>query len=157
MKFDATYIGPNPLGDIMEVLSEMVDGSEGECSLTWGAEPGMLLLEICLNKEIAHLVVKESDDLWSRNPNKDSAGWTNRIEANLDFYSFVDVVIKEAERNLRLHGITGFSDDWMNHIDVFPMSAYLKLKGIRSEFKKGEDYRKSSPLKEELQLLQQLL
>ena len=145
VEFDATYIGPNPLGDFMEAISEIVDGNEDEIALSWSNEPGSLQLEMQVKDQVAYLVVKESPDLLCPSE-KEGGQWTKKIDAIVDFNCVVDAVVKEAERNLQLHGIAGFSDDWMIRRDVFPMSAYLKLKGIKSEYEKGDDYRKSSPL-----------
>ena len=63
----------------------------------------------------------------------------------------MDVVAKEAERNLLLHGLVGFSTDWRDHTDVFPISAYLRLKGIGYEC--GDDDLSKSSLEEELRVI----
>lgn len=64
-------------------------------------------------------------------------------------------MVKEAERNLKLHGISGFSTDWMSHSDIFPMSAYLILRGINPTI--GLDDLRYSSLEEELRIIQTLL
>ena len=117
VKFDATYLGPNPLGDILQSLAGMVEGLDNDCVLTWCSEPGTLNLRILVKGELAHLLVEDS-------------GWGIKIDADVPFREFVEGVVKEAERNLQLHGIAGFSEDWATHYDVFPLSAFFKLKGV---------------------------
>lgn len=154
-RFNASYIGPNPLGDLMEALSDIIEGQEDKCFLTWQSEPGALRTELHLTDGIAHLMVYESPELFSRYDQPDDGFWQKKIDAEVLFQDIVDAVVKEAERNLKLHGISGFSADWMSHCDVFPMSAYLILKGIKP--KVGQDDLRNSSLGEELHILQALI
>lgn len=40
VRFDASYIGPNPLGDLLEALADMKVNQEEKCYFTWQSEPG---------------------------------------------------------------------------------------------------------------------
>ena len=152
VRFDASYIGKNPLGDLLGALADMKVNQEDKCFLTWQSEPGTLRTEIHLKNGLAHLLVYESRDLFSSYDQPDDDLWQKKIDAEVLFQDIVDVVVKEAERNLKLHGISGFSTDWMSHCDIFPMSAYLILRGINPTIGLG-DLRYSS-LEEEMRILQ---
>lgn len=155
VRFDASYIGPNPLGDLLEALADMIESQGDKCFLTWQSEPGTLRTEIHLNCGTAHLLVYESQRLFSNYDQPNDGHWQKMIDADVLFQDIIDVVVKEAERNMKTHGISGFSADWMSHCDVFPMSAYLKLKGIKPTV--GQDDLRHSPLEEELRVLQTLI
>lgn len=152
--FHASYVGRNPLDDFLQMLPDMVDGLEDRCYMYWQSEPGTLQVAIELDDKTAHLVVSEMDqDVdYKRVPDTQ---WVRRIDAVLPFKQIVDTVIEEAERNLRLHGLVGFSEDWCDHEDVFPLSSYLRLKGVKYGF--GEKDIKTSSMAEELEVLKTLL
>ena len=152
--FDASYIGVNPIEDMLETLAETVCDNYDDCQLFWSSEPGTLLVTIEKEESNAHILVDEFDqDIDYRKVN--DAQWVRMIDTVIPLMQLVDVVIKEAERNLKLHGLVGFSEDWCDHTDVFPLSAYLRLKGIGYEC--GDDNLRKSSLEEELQLLSGLL
>ena len=148
--FHASYIGRNPLDDFLQTLPDMVDGLEDRGYMYWQAEPGTLQVAIELDGKDAHLVVSEMDlDVDYRKV--PDTQWIKRIDAVLPLKQIVETVIDEAERNLRLHGIVGFSEDWCDHVDVFPLSSYLRLKGVKYGF--GENDIKISSIAEELEVL----
>ena len=152
--FYASYNGRNPLEDILEALAEMVCDDEDGCQLFWLSEPGTLRVTIDKEESNAHILVDEFDQDVDYRKVKD-AQWVKRIDTVIPLAQLVDVVVKEAERNLLLHGLVGFSTDWCDHIDVFPISAYLRLKGIGYEC--GDDNLRKSSLEEELRLLATLV
>ena len=152
--FHASYIGRNPMESILEALSEMVCDDYDDCQLFWASEPGTLRVTIDKEEAKAHLLVDEFDQDVDYRKVKE-AQWVRRIDTIIPITQLVDVVVKEAERNLLLHGLVGFSTDWCAHTDVFPISAYLRLKGIGYEF--GDDDIRKSSLEEELQMLNSML
>ena len=152
--FPASYIGRNPLDDFLQMLPDMVDGLEDRGYMYWQAEPGTLQVAIELDGEEAHLVVHEMDQDVDYRKVPDTQ-WIRRIDAILSLKQIVETVINEAERNLRLHGIVGFSEDWCDHVDVFPLSSYLRLKGVKFGF--GEKDIKTSSIAEELEVLRILI
>lgn len=152
--FNASYIGRNPLEDILEALPEMVFDEYDHCQLHWLSEPGVLRLTIKVVNEDAYILVEEFDqDIDYRKV--DEAQWMKGLKTMIPFTHLVDVVVREAERNLLLHGLVGFSEDWCDHIDVFPISAYLRLKGIKHEC--GDDDLMKSSLEKELSMLNAIL
>lgn len=148
--FHASYIGRNPLENILEALAEIVCDEYDHCHLYWQSEPGTLRVTIGKEESNAHILVDEFDQDVDYRKVKE-AQWEKRIDTVIPLTQLVDVVVKEAERNLLLHGIVGFSTDWCDHTDVFPLSAYLRLKGI--EYSYGEDDIRISNLDEELKVL----
>ena len=52
--FNASYIGRNPLEDILEALPEMVFDEYDHCQLHWLSEPGVLRLTIKVVNEDAY-------------------------------------------------------------------------------------------------------
>lgn len=152
--FYASYIGRNPLEDILEALAEMICDDYDDCELFWSSEPGTLRVTIDKEDSNAHILVDEFD-LDADYRKVEDAQWLKRIDTVIPLMQLVDVVVKEAERNLLFHGLVGFSTDWCDHTDVFPISAYLRLKGIGNEI--GDDDLRKSSLVEEIQLLSQLL
>lgn len=148
--FHASYVGRNPLESILEALAEMVCDDYDDCQLFWESEPGTLRVTIDKEELNAHILVDVFDqDVDYRKV--DEAQWVKRIDTVIPLAQLVDVVVKEAERNLLLHGLVGFSTDWCDHTDVFPITAYLRLKGIGYEC--GDDDLRKSSLDEELRLL----
>ncbi len=107
----------------------MVYDEYDHCRLHWMSEPGVLQLSIEVREGNAHITVEEYDQDTDYCKVKD-AQWEKKLETTIPFSHLVNVVVKEAERNLLLHGLVGFSEDWCDHRDVFPMSAYLRLKGL---------------------------
>ena len=60
----------------------------------------------------------------------------NNKTINLRYLDTVEKVLQEAERNVRQQGLVGFSRTWfpatfVGVVEVFPISAYLTLKGIK--------------------------
>ena len=152
--FYASYIGRNPLEDILEALTEMVCDEYDDCQLFWQTEPGTLRVIIEKEDSNAHILVDEIDQDVDYHKVKNEQ-WVKRFDTVVPLTRLVDVVVKEAERNLLLHGIVGFSTDWCDHTDVFPISAYLRLKGIGYEC--GDDNLRKSSLEEELRMIDSLL
>ena len=152
--FDASYIGRNPLGDLLEAVAEMFCNNQDHCKLHWISEPGILRLNIKKKNGEAHILVEEYDeDIDYRKVGDDQ--WGTKLDAVMTVKRLADAVVSEAERNLRLHGLVGFSEDWCDHVDVFPISAYLRLKGIVSRF--GDNDLRTSSLEEELAMLRGIL
>ena len=152
--FNASYIGRNPLEDILEALPEMVFDEYDHCQLHWLSEPGVLRLTIKAADADAHILVEEFDQDIDYRKVKD-AQWVKKLETVIPFTHLVAIVVREAERNLQLHGLVGFSEDWCDHTDVFPISAYLRLKGIKH--KCDDDDLMKSPLEKELSVLNTIL
>ena len=151
--FQASYVGRNPLDDFLQLLPDMVDGLEDRGYLYWQSEPGTLQIAIELDGDDAHLVVSEIDQDVDYRKVPDTL-WITKIDTRLPFRQIVTAVVHEAERNLRLHGIVGFSEDWCDHFDVFPLSSYLRLTGVKYGY--GEDDIRISSLSEELEILNKL-
>lgn len=78
IKFDASYIGPNPLGDLLGALADMMEDQEDKCYLTWQSEPGTLRTEIHLNDGIAHLLAYESQGLFSNYDQPNDGHWQKK-------------------------------------------------------------------------------
>ena len=115
IQFHASYIGSNPLCDLLEGLSGIIDKEYDHCRFNWLSEPGNLIFDIKVDRfNYAHILVKEKITIGTLIPLCD----------------FIQIIVKEASRNLVLHGLVGFSKDWCAHEDVFPVSAYLRLKGV---------------------------
>ncbi len=150
--FNASYIGNNPMGDMLEALHNMFNDDRDE--LYWMSEPGVLRLSIEVQEGIAHITVEESDLDVDYRKVKD-AQWKKKLETVIPLTQLVNVVVEEAERNLLLHGLVGFSEDWCDQTDVFPMSAYLRLKGIDCIC--GDDHLRRSSFEEEILMLTHLL
>lgn len=79
----------------------------------------------------AHILVDEFDQYVDYRK-VDEVQWLKWIDTVIPLAQFVEVVVKEAERNILPHGLVGFSTDWSDQTDVFPISAYLRLKGINA-------------------------
>ena len=153
--FNASYIGSNPLDDLLQALADMVYEEYDHCLLRWMSEPGILRFRVdVVDGAEAHLLVETFDGDVDYLAVKD-AQWQRQLETDIPLALLSEVVVKEAERNLRLHGLVGFSEDWCNHTNVFPISAYLRLKGVGYKFD-DKDLKKSS-LEEELATLSALL
>ena len=151
--FYATYLGRNPQWSILTALDDMNTNEPDHCELRWFSEPGCLRTCIDSSEGYAHITVDEF------NQDKDSTSieeneWTRKINARIPFKRLVQVVLAEAERNIRRYGIVGFSKDWCDHMDVFPVSSYLSLKGITTEW--DCDDIQTSSLEKELEILNQL-
>lgn len=154
VEFDASYIGRNPLGDMLETLSEMVHEGCESSRLRWLSEPGALQLSIDVKDGNAHLCVEEL--VHGRGcPDIRDGQWMKKLDTSVPLDRLAAAVVEEAERNLLLHGIAGFSEDWGDHSEAFPMSAYLRLKGI--DVSCGDDDLKRSPLEKELDILCSLI
>ena len=153
--FHPTYMGSNPLWCLLSILPDLVTGYEDHGYTHWSSEPGELRLVISVNnKGLAKLLVKELDELYDYKE-QDEARWIIRLEAELPLSIIVNAVIEEAERTIRELGIVGFSESWERDGEAFPISAYLRLKGIKSHVR--PDTTRKSSLKKELGILSQLL
>lgn len=53
------------------------------------------------------------------------------VDATCNFFDFVKMVIKEADKILLRYGIVGYQNLWAEH--EFPLSSYLQLKYILME------------------------
>ena len=152
-EFQPTYVGRNPLWTMLTLLSDLINGYDDCGRVQWNSEPGEMVLEINVKNGMAHLVVREFDYSYKYKKD-DEAHWITRIVAELPLSQIVRVMIDEVERNIRLHGIVGLSESWERNDDVFPINAYLQLKGVKSYF--AEDTTRISSLNKEIRILKKL-
>ena len=154
IEFHASYIGRNPMESMLEALVWM-KFEDDDSRFYMSSEPGELRVTMEKNGDDVHIQVDECDQFVSDYHQIKEGQWAKKLETTVLFDRLIEVVIKEAERNLLLHGLVGFSEDWCGHMDVFPMSAYLRLKGVDFTVEVGAQKRSSLTL--ELTILQDLL
>ena len=152
-EFRPTYVGINPLWSMLTILPDLVNGYDDHGIVHWSSEPGEMKLEINVKKGLAHFVVKEFDIAYDYK-NEDGAHWITRIDAALPLSQIVQVITSEVERNIRLLGIVGLSESWDMNGDVFPINAYLQLKGVKPYV--TQDTTRISSLDKEIRILKQL-
>jgi len=154
IEFHASYIGRNPMESMLEALVWM-KFEDDDSRFYMSSEPGELRVTMEKDGDDVRIQVDECDEFIADYHKIKEEQWMRKLETIVPFERLIDVVVKEADRNLLLHGMVGFSEDWCSHMDVFPMSAYLRLKGVNFTVEEG-DQRKSS-LALELTILQVLL
>lgn len=138
--FLASYIGRNPLEDMLLALDYLSVYDNDDYVMQWESEPGLLRVELEREVGFVHIIVDGECEEASRRGLSEFIGVSNisndvlihRIDVDVTFETIVRVVVEEAERNLRKHGIVGFSKDWSEFRESFPLAAYLSLKGVTS-------------------------
>ena len=148
-RFGATYMGSNPLEDMIEAADQMKSGYCGHYSLRWSSEPGAMRVDMEVRGDVVDMVVRMTGGDYLRE--EDVVDWKEKVKGGVPVDEFRSVVLAEARRNLLLHGIVGFSRDWSDDRDVFPMAAFLSLMGVES--REREDGTCASSLQDELGLL----
>lgn len=129
--FHSSYIGPNPLKDMTEAVADLLLEKTERCFLHWKDEPGTLSVELNREEDTLYILVKEYEG--DRNEGENDDKWKTSIDAEVPFQEVIETVRQEAERNLRLHGIAGFTRDWIQEEEAFPLAALLVLRGIKVE------------------------
>lgn len=158
--FYASYLRSYPLRDALKTLRYILSRDKEEPAyhepeyMEWESEPGCLVVSLQILED-DNLLVRVKENAHGNSWHISETTWETKLETVLPLAEYKDIIIKEAERNLVLHGLVGMEDDWMSGPDVFPLNTYLALKGIRST--EGPDQLKTSSLVEELKILNSLL
>ena len=148
-RFGASYIGHNPLEDMMEAANGLAREGYDRWLLRWESEPGTMEVELESDgEEVSVMVRRTNGDAYIEMEN---CVWEEKVRGVISLAELKEVVLEEAKRNLLLQGVVGFSKGWCEERDVFPMAEMLSLMGI--EAKTNEDDRAVSPFAKELEKL----
>ncbi len=131
IKFNASYLGPNPLASLIDVCFAFyiartsIGGDDKEeysekATVTWLDEPGALRLEFKLSKsDIVFIDIQSRDD---------DENILEQWHETIPYENFKDAIVAEGFRVLNAFGLYGYYVAWSDHKE-FPLSQLLRLTG----------------------------
>ncbi len=131
IKYNAGYLGPNPLASLIEVCMEFYATKASlsaedeydyieEDSLTWQEEPGTLHLELKLDKTDKVIMdIQKRDDI---------GNILDQWHETVPYEDFKDAIVSEGFRVLNAFGLYGYYAAWSDQKE-FPLSQLLRLSG----------------------------
>ena len=146
VKYNAEYMGRNPLALFIDVCAELMDCPR-EDQIKWWYHDMMLKI---------HLVLDESNmlhlDIFDQNESGDTiyGEWHETVP----FEDFVSAIVSEGFRVLNAFGLYGYQCSWQNHED-FPLTNLLRITGKCEEIWKGDSC--CTDISKEIEILQQFI
>lgn len=142
--FTASYVGPEPLGSLIEAvngLEECYEGyKESKFFLSWEREPARSDIELVRNVCTDKLKININLDADLVEENESARKW--EIE-DFDYSVFKEGVLKCVFSMLKKYGILGYSMTWdASRGYKFPFADLLKILGVGTNFdEETESYR----------------
>lgn len=156
INYSPTYMGVEPITSLLWVLAESIKDCEPvDSSIKWYDEPGKLEIDMMMEDsedDLLYLDIKKYPYFGSGD-NQDDV-YSDEWHLEVSFSCFKEAVIKEAIRLLKIYGIGGFNQNWLNGNDTFPINSLLILLGNRCNNAYKDEYH--SDILEELRMLEEL-
>lgn len=156
INYSPTYMGVEPISSLLCVFAESIkDNKLVDNTIKWYDEPGKLEIDMMMDDsedDLLYLDIKNYP-YFGRGDNQDDV-YSDEWHLELSFSCFKDAVIKEAIRLLKVYGIGGFNQNWLDGNDIFPINSLLFLVGNRCNNAYKDVYH--SDILEELRILEEL-
>jgi hypothetical protein len=130
-RYEAGYMGPEPLSDLILAVATFIWKEEDEYKTTWDDEPGKLHITMTRdvnNRDLLHVDAHAKGDFVDP---KTNMPWIqdDKYHFDVSLEALRIAVVKEGLRMLKEYGLRGFDGSWGTGENTFPLKTLLILMG----------------------------